>query len=278
MYLFTIPFLSFTQLLFRLCNSSLSTRFLLRSLLWSVLFLFYLYLSSACLSPVLAFFSSFRFTCFSTLLVVTLSPISLSRLTFTCFFPFFPSVWAAFTGPCSLIRYTPLFSSCHLHLLHAFRVSLHYLGSSFYVQLFSINWSWIIIFFFSSIFLFVSTYNYFQVLAKYAFIRFLSFYTFCFSSLYFTSFSRSIFIFFCTFLLSFFCFQLFSVFFCGVSRDSLLLIACHYFFPWNISKVSFFLSVVLFTFDLSYCLRKGKLRLLAWFLLLFIYFSFLPYL
>lgn len=78
---------------------------------------------------------------------------------------------------------------------------------------FSINWLWIIILFFSSIFLFVSTYNYFQVLAKYTFIRFLSFYTFCFSSLYLTSFSRSIFIFFCTFLLSFICFQLFSVFF-----------------------------------------------------------------
>lgn len=113
---------------------------------------------------------------------------------------------------------------------------------------------------------------------KICFHSFLIFLYFLFFFLVFHFFFSVDFYIFCTFLLSFFCFQLFSVFFCGVSRDSLLLIACHYFFPWNISKVSFFLSVVLFTFDLSYCLRKGKLRLLAWFLLLFIFFSFLPYL
>lgn len=81
------------------------------------------------------FFSSFRFTCFSTLLVVTLSPISLSHPFNSCFFPLFLSVWAAFTGPCSLIRYTPPFFSRHLHLLHAFPISLLYLVSSFYIQL-----------------------------------------------------------------------------------------------------------------------------------------------
>ena len=115
---FTIPFLSLSQHFFRPVHIPFRSFFTALVTLIRLAPLLYLYLSSACLSSVLAFFLpsvSLVFPLFCSLLcpLSLHPPLHPHPLSSRCFFfhPFFTIVRVAFSGSRSLIRYAPLLFS-----------------------------------------------------------------------------------------------------------------------------------------------------------------------